>query len=211
MKKWKCMVCGYLHEGEEPPEKCPICGADRSKFIEFDPAETTETESDPKDPEEKETELGSDGVESVAKFDWLFGLMLKHHLHPILVHIPNGVLPVSAVLIVLAAIFNSSGLSQAAFYNLVFVIFTMPIVLFSGYIEWQKKYGGTLTPLFIIKITSASIVSLTAIILVVWFLIDPQVATSSSYHRWIFLLINLVMLVAAGTAGFIGGKLVFKD
>jgi hypothetical protein len=211
MKRWKCTVCGYIHEGDEPPEKCPVCGADRSKFIEIDPAETTETETDPKDPEEKETEPGSDTVASVTKFDWLFGLMLKYHLHPILVHIPNGVLPVSVVLIVLAAIFNSSGLSQAAFYNLIFVIFTIPMVLFSGYIEWQKKYGGTLTHLFIIKITSASIVSLTAIILVVWFLIDPQVATSSSYHKWIFLLINLVMLVAAGTAGFIGGKFVFKD
>jgi len=211
MKRWKCTVCGYIHEGDEPPEKCPVCGADRSKFIEIDPAETTETETGPKDQEEKETKPGSDTVASVTKFDWLFGLMLKHHLHPILVHIPNGVLPVSVVLIVLAAIFNSSGLSQAAFYNLVFVIFTMPMVLFSGYLEWQKKYGGTLTHLFIIKITSAAIVSLTAIILVVWFLIDPQVATSSSYHRWIFLLINLVMLIAAGTAGFVGGKFVFKD
>ncbi len=35
MKKWKCTVCGYVHTGDEPPEKCPVCGADRSKFIEL--------------------------------------------------------------------------------------------------------------------------------------------------------------------------------
>ena len=23
--KWKCGVCGYVHEGTEPPEKCPCC------------------------------------------------------------------------------------------------------------------------------------------------------------------------------------------
>lgn len=23
--KWKCSKCGYIHEGEEPPEKCPNC------------------------------------------------------------------------------------------------------------------------------------------------------------------------------------------
>ncbi|WP_172674205.1 rubrerythrin [Syntrophomonas palmitatica] len=23
--KWKCRNCGYIHEGTEPPEKCPAC------------------------------------------------------------------------------------------------------------------------------------------------------------------------------------------
>jgi len=23
--KWKCSVCGYVHEGTEPPRKCPCC------------------------------------------------------------------------------------------------------------------------------------------------------------------------------------------
>ena len=23
--KWKCSVCGYVHEGNEPPETCPAC------------------------------------------------------------------------------------------------------------------------------------------------------------------------------------------
>lgn len=32
MKKWRCTVCGYVHEGESPPEKCPRCGAPREKF-----------------------------------------------------------------------------------------------------------------------------------------------------------------------------------
>ena len=35
MKKWQCQVCGYIHEGEEAPERCPVCGALRDKFIEL--------------------------------------------------------------------------------------------------------------------------------------------------------------------------------
>ena len=32
MKKWVCPVCGYVHEGETPPEFCPICKVPGSKF-----------------------------------------------------------------------------------------------------------------------------------------------------------------------------------
>ncbi|MGC8816234.1 MAG: rubredoxin-like domain-containing protein [Candidatus Hadarchaeum sp.] len=32
MMKWKCLVCGYIYDGENPPEKCPNCGAPREKF-----------------------------------------------------------------------------------------------------------------------------------------------------------------------------------
>jgi len=34
MKKFVCTVCGYVHIGNEPPEKCPQCGAPASKFVE---------------------------------------------------------------------------------------------------------------------------------------------------------------------------------
>ena len=33
MAKYVCPVCGYVHEGNEPPEKCPQCGVPGSKFI----------------------------------------------------------------------------------------------------------------------------------------------------------------------------------
>ena len=30
--RWICSVCGYVHTGEEPPEKCPVCGQPASVF-----------------------------------------------------------------------------------------------------------------------------------------------------------------------------------
>ena len=35
-KKWICTVCGYVHEGDTPPEKCPQCKVPASKFKELD-------------------------------------------------------------------------------------------------------------------------------------------------------------------------------
>ncbi len=32
MKKFTCTVCGYVHEGEVAPEKCPTCGVGKDKF-----------------------------------------------------------------------------------------------------------------------------------------------------------------------------------
>ncbi len=32
MAKWVCPVCGYVHEGDTPPERCPQCGVPGSKF-----------------------------------------------------------------------------------------------------------------------------------------------------------------------------------
>ena len=34
MKKFVCTVCGYIHEGESAPEKCPLCGVGPEKFME---------------------------------------------------------------------------------------------------------------------------------------------------------------------------------
>ena len=34
-KKFRCLVCGYVHEGDSAPEKCPQCNAPASKFVEI--------------------------------------------------------------------------------------------------------------------------------------------------------------------------------
>jgi rubrerythrin len=31
--KWVCMKCGYVHEGNEPPVKCPSCDHDKSYYL----------------------------------------------------------------------------------------------------------------------------------------------------------------------------------
>lgn len=214
MKQWKCTLCGYIHTGDEPPEKCPVCGADKSKFILVEPAESEAPEESAEAPKTSsgpsptETPPGSSRDRAVKM---ALDLMSKHHVHPISVHIPNGVLPVSVIFIFIAAVFNVENLALAAFYNMVFVLLSMPLVLFTGFNEWRLKYNQVKSGLFIAKIAAAGVVLATTLISVLWSAFDPLAALPGSSHRGLFLALHLVMLVAAGVSGFIGGKLVFKD
>ena len=38
MKKWKCEVCGYIHDGDDVCEKCAKCSAPAEKFAALDDA-----------------------------------------------------------------------------------------------------------------------------------------------------------------------------
>ena len=37
--KWTCTVCGYTHEGPEPPAQCPQCKVPAEKFVKADEGE----------------------------------------------------------------------------------------------------------------------------------------------------------------------------
>jgi len=39
--KFKCTVCGYIHEGDAPPANCPQCKAPAAKFVVFTETEAT--------------------------------------------------------------------------------------------------------------------------------------------------------------------------
>ena len=197
MKKWKCTVCGYIHVGEEPPEECSVCGADSTKFEEVTDASPAEQVA----------------VSSVEKDGGLFGkivaLMLKNHLHPIAVHTPNGIVPAAVLFLFLAVVMKMSSFEVPAFYNMVFVLLAMPVVLFSGFIEWQKHYKGAKTTVFIVKISCGVVVLVSVTAIVLWRLVNPEVAGLDSPVRWIYFLLHVVALAAVGLAGNLGGKLVF--
>lgn len=222
MKKWQCTVCGYVHTGDEPPEICPVCGADKSSFIELienkeaapgsitvgqtETNEQTESVSSSQSSETSETPSAP-----LFSYDGMTDLMIKHHAHPISVHFPNGIIPMSVAFIFLAVIFQFTGFSQASFYSMVFVMLTLPVVLFTGYNEWKKKYRGAMTRIFMIKIASAAVVSACTLISVMWFIASEDVLQTPSAARTLFLLIHLILLAATAIAGHLGGKLVFKD
>ena len=218
--KWRCTVCGYIHNGEEPPEKCPVCGADKSLFEEII-AETQAEQPEVKAANEK-TSQNVDAPQETApdpepttlfeRFSRsMVRMMLKHHAHPVSVHIPNGVLPIAVVLMILSALTGAASLATAAHINLVFVLLTLPFVLFSGYIEWQKRYKGLRSSRFITKIICAGLVTLTSALLVLWWVVNPGILQTASMARNVFIFIGLISLAAAIIAGLIGGKLVFKD
>ncbi len=214
-RRWKCTICGYIHIGDEPPDTCPTCAADKSFFIEIttteQPEEKTEekVEVAPQSAIEQDEPVGSENHKT-ERFGWIGKFIVRLHLHPISVHTPNGVIPIALVFLVLAIAFGYEPLEKASFFNLIVVFLMMPAVLFTGFIVWQKKYGGVLTIIFKIKMVSAAIVAVLTSLLVFWRIIDPEIAFSGSTSSLIYIGIYGINLVAAGIAGHLGGKLALR-
>jgi uncharacterized membrane protein/rubredoxin len=217
-KKWYCTVCGYVHTGPEPPEKCPVCGAAKEYFVALGSDGKPIGEPDIPDTEEdilpKIVQSGkqeSPKKKSSSLLDMFGRLVLKFHLHPITVHFPNGILPAVLVFLGLGFYFNIVVLETVAYYNMIFALITLPVVLLTGYLEWQKRYKGIKTAVFITKIICGLVVLCSVNILVFWRLLDPTVFAEGSPYRLIYLGIAGVMVAAAGISGHLGGKLVFAS
>jgi rubredoxin len=206
MKVWQCSVCKYIHKGETPPEKCPVCNVSAKKFKEID--EASIPDKMPKSRRLKQKTVKPQIIEE-NNFEKIKYLLVKHHAHPVAVHTPNGLLPVAVILWLMAWLFDSQLFAKAAFINQIFVILSLPLVICTGIIEWQEKYNKALTMVFKIKIIAAILTTTACSISLIWFLINPDIILSS--RAWGFIFINIIMLIAAGIAGHIGGKLVFKD
>ena len=235
-KKWRCTVCNYIHTGPEPPDPCPVCGADSSFFVEVTEDEkedqsakgeeqqqrqapekgggTAEAGATSQAPEETSSSK-KDGKTNKKKkeakpFGALGALVMHFHLHPISVHIPNGVLPVAVLLLVVAMFIGYSPLETASFFNFIVVLLSMPLVFATGFIAWQRKFNGALTSLFKTKLLCTGVVTASVALLVIYRLIDPTVALTEGSGRWVYLILMAVALAAATIAGWLGGKLVFR-
>jgi hypothetical protein len=137
--------------------------------------------------------------------------VLKNHLHPVSANLPNGVLPVSVLFVLLSALLDSPALQTVAKYNIAVVLLALPAVIFTGYLEWKNRYLASFTKLFVAKMVAAATTFVCFALVLVWFFVDPEVLQSPLQQKAVFILLNVTGLSAAGIAGFIGGKLVFKD
>lgn len=205
MKKWECTVCGYIHEGDNPPDECPVCSADKSKFVEIiEDANATQQAAQADVSQKKTTYLAS--ISAIAA-----GLIVKHHLHPIAVHTPNGIVPMATVFLVIAMFLHLPLFAAVAMYSLVFVLIALPVVFYTGYSVWKNRYKGALTAIFKIKIAASIVIALILPILVIWPVIQPEIIVNPISGRWVYLGLSFLLLAAVGLAGHMGGKLVFGN
>ncbi len=209
LRRWRCSVCGYIHTGNEPPESCPVCAAPKNQFVEIDT--DGKKVGDASGALVSAEAVGSEKTGKIKKslINKLADLILKLHLHPISVHFPNGIVPAVVAFLAISMFFNINSLELAAYYNLIFVLLMLPVVLVTGFVEWQKRYKGIKSAIFITKILCSLVVLGTTNILVFWRIIDPAVLAQGSPSRYIYLGVAAGMLAAVGIAGHLGGKLVF--
>ncbi len=49
-RAWRCVVCGYIHHGDGPPDECPVCGAKRDDFEPFEAGPASSAVTAPHEP-----------------------------------------------------------------------------------------------------------------------------------------------------------------
>ena len=132
------------------------------------------------------------------------------HVHPISAHFPNALFPIAGVLLVLYLIFGLICLEKAGYYCLVFGMLGSPVGMVSGLSDWKSKYKGVKAPLFLEKRRLSIILVILSLALVLIRTLLPELMTSSSSAKWIYLIFIFSLTLISGRLGYLGGKLVFK-
>jgi uncharacterized membrane protein len=184
-RQWRCTVCGYIHEGVEPPEVCPACGADRSLFV---PVEE----------------------EAVATVTLLKDLVANFRLHSVVAHFPCGLLPTIALFLLAYFMTGQPHLESAVFWLLLVVLVAAPVSLASGIYAWQKHFKGRRAGIFMKKIGLALVLLLLGLAAAQLRFGHPELMMSVSWRSLLYLAFFVGMLGCAVLLGHYGSKLVFQ-
>lgn len=188
-KTWRCTVCGYLHEGDSPPESCPLCHAAADKF------------------ELVETVAVSRSL--MLKFqDELILMRTTFAPHAVAAHFPAALIPTAVLFLLLAVVFTNSSLEFAAFALLVVILISLPLTMLTGFLIWQKNYQKSRTAIFIKKICLAGALLLIALPTLLWRWSNPELLASGGVVVVLYLLLHLLMLACVTFLGHYGGMLV---
>jgi rubredoxin len=181
--RWRCTVCGYIHEGVEPPDVCPVCGADRSLFVLID----------------KEVEA-----------TLLHDLITNFRLHSVVAHFPCGLLPTCGLFLLIYLIVGHPGLETTIYWLLLVVLAVTPVSLASGLYVWQKHFSGRRASIFYKKIGLALILLLLGLIAMLLRFGRPELIVSGGWQSWLYLSCFGVMFGCVVLLGHYGSKLVFQ-
>lgn len=184
---WKCTVCGYLHQGTEPPSTCPRCGTASSSFA----------------PVEEEV--------TVEKIGLLGDLYRTLVLHAVAAHFPNGLLPAALLFLALSFFVTATPcLEPAAFYMTALVVACLPLSLISGIRDWRTRYGGVKAPIFYKKIALGSSLLVLGTVAIWLRATDPALMSDGGPLLFLYLGLLGAMMACAVLLGHYGAKLVFQ-
>ncbi len=183
--RWRCVVCNYVHEGADPPDVCPVCGAGKDQFV----------------PETRSPEHHHRGVS---------GLIEKLHLHPVAAHFPNGALPLSVAAWFAFLVFDQVCLERASFYLMLVATLAVPVTFIAGLSDAKHRFGTTTTGVFPEKKLWSWVLLVVCGAAAFWRLSlgwthVPSTMTEIAVYSGLL----LVATASAARLGMLGGKLVF--
>ena len=182
MKKiYKCRVCGYVIEREDPPDICPACGVKGKIFEEYEP-----------------------GISKKRR------KILELYIHPILVHFPIAFV-FSMLLISLLLclhVFDEPSVFMAMQGVIIWILpFAAFLATLAGMYDGKLRFKRMNTPHLKKKLVLAGGFILISVLLLV---IQEFFAFDKSAYNVIFLIFSLIISVIAVLLGLIGGKLLYS-
>ncbi|MGR8935865.1 MAG: DUF2231 domain-containing protein [Gammaproteobacteria bacterium] len=138
--------------------------------------------------------------------DFIYGFLEKigyhHPLHPVLVHMPIGLVVAAFLLSCAALLMRRSSLATSAYHDLVAAfVFFFPSA-FMGIVDWQRYYHGAWLPPIRMKLLLAPVLLL--LLSAGVFMGYRQGAQAKG-----LLFIYLLSLLTVSTMGYFGGQLTF--
>lgn len=125
----------------------------------------------------------------------------SHPLHPMLTHVPMGMIIGAAVFSLAGLIWKSQHLDRTAFHCAVLALLAVLPVIGAGMLDWLHFMQGNWITLIIIKMILGTILTVLLVIAVV-------LKQRGAEPKTLFV-IYLLCLACAGGLGYSGGELVY--
>lgn len=138
-------------------------------------------------------------VESLYSF--LAAVGFTHPLHPMLTHVPMGMIIGMVVFSLLGLLLKNDHLAETAFHCSVLALLAVGPVIGAGVLDWLHLQQGEWNKFIIIKMILAAVLT---ILLVVSVTMKKKGASPAK-----MLLFYLLCLACAGGLGYSGGTLVY--
>ena len=138
-------------------------------------------------------------VESIYSFLALVGF--SHPLHPMLVHVPMGMIIGMVIFALLARKWQDKHFAETAFYcSVVALVFIGPVIV-AGILDWLHLLQGEWNTLIVVKMILGAVLTV--------LLAFSVVLKVKGAPQGRVLLFYLLCLACAGGLGYSGGELVY--
>lgn len=132
------------------------------------------------------------------------------HYHPMFVHFPQALFPVSFAAFLLYIATGTRELEVGSFVTAAFGAAVTPLTTLTGFLDWKIRYKGYMTSVFKIKITGAFVlIGLSVPAVLLRALVPDAISLPLGSPGWIYGALLAACVVANVVLGHYGGKLVF--
>ena len=128
-------------------------------------------------------------------------LGFSHPLHPMLTHIPMGMIIGTVTFSLLGIVWKKPNFNQTAYHCSIFALLAVIPVISAGILDWQQFQQGEWNGLIVVKMVLGTVLT---ILLATSVLFKRKDAPPSK-----LLLIYLLCLACAGGLGYSGGELLY--